>query len=164
VDRVFDKFSCFVFLPRGIADGHGERQGGFAIRKMQATRRRANLHFRGPTLHCRKEFAMKQFLSSLFAILAGSRQVPRAARPRSRVRLHLETMEGRLVPAVITNPAPALVTSPVLTSDHTLTARNPGGPVQPDTPVHGYKWRRPRPYETGPAETKMDHLIVIVVD
>jgi hypothetical protein len=34
-----------------------------------------------------------------------------------------------------------------------------GTPVEPDQPVHGYKWRRPRPYDVG-ADTKYEVMMV----
>ena len=70
-----------------------------------------------------------------------------------RARLHLESMEVRLVAST----SPVASVAPVAAATVTPTpvaADNQGGiiPISPDRPVHGYKWR-PRPWDTAPQPT-----------
>jgi hypothetical protein len=91
---------------------------------------------------------MNWFLRKLRAAF---RQVGgRRAGPRPRgVRLELEAMETRLVPSAAAPMAAVPASTPALTAPVAVLTDGTGGlPVAtPDAgPVHGYKWRRRKPW------------------
>jgi hypothetical protein len=93
---------------------------------------------------------MQQHLARLVAWLKKLGRCRPACRTEWRRRPEIESMEDRLVPsAVVPKPAvPLTHTAPALTAP-VLPAVHPGAGhavAEPDA-VHGYKWRRPRPWE-----------------
>jgi hypothetical protein len=96
---------------------------------------------------------MNRFLSNLIAALRKFRGAsPTSARQR-RARLRVETMEQRMVPSTVT-PVAHATTTPALTAPLLTSTGSDGGvTVDPLQPVHGYKWRRPRPWEMSAGET-----------
>jgi hypothetical protein len=110
-------------------------------------------------------------------------------RPRrtvlTRLRLHVEALENRLVPsgsplsALVAMKTPAYegaLKSPEIKKESKVTVTPHvhkseqqfvplkesdaiGSPVEPDQPVHGYKWRRRWPWEVG-ADAKFEVMPV----
>jgi hypothetical protein len=95
---------------------------------------------------------MKRLLN-LLASLHRRRRRP-AQPPRRHISLQLETLEGRLVPSAARLPLPAPALAPALAAPET-TGGAVTAPVGTEQCVHGYKWRRPHPWDgqsgTGPA-------------
>jgi hypothetical protein len=86
---------------------------------------------------------MTLFLKNLIAALR--RRPARRPSPPRRARLGVEAMEAREVLSTVPMlPTAALVTAPAVHADS--TGGTHGGIATPETPVHGYKWRRPRPW------------------
>jgi hypothetical protein len=83
---------------------------------------------------------MKRLLN-LLASLRRPRRRP-AHPPRLTARLHLENLEGRLVPSASKLPLSPAALGPVLAAPE-ATGGAPTIPISPDRPVHGYKWRKP---------------------
>jgi hypothetical protein len=113
---------------------------------------------------------MKRFLHNLFAAWSRRRQAPRAARPRPPMRLNVEIMEDRLVPAEGLFSALPLSGGALLAASNAQVAPgSPSNPILPEKCVHGYKWRPPRPYpysaEVGkPTAMAADPSLFTIVD
>jgi hypothetical protein len=109
---------------------------------------------------------MNQFVTKLMTVLqqfGGRRCSPQQTR---RFCLRLEAMEDRMLPSTAA-PALALAAAPAaLTGPIAMHADGTGGqPVAtPDRPVHGYKWRRPWPWEVTSGESTQVALKTFVVD
>src|SRR5262249_37722210 len=86
---------------------------------------------------------MQQFLINLFESFYECNRRRSARRPQRPVRLAVEALEDRLVPATVVPQLTVLLTGPAPASPAGETS---GGHVvaEPDQCVHGYKWR-PRP-------------------
>jgi hypothetical protein len=86
---------------------------------------------------------MKRFLTDLVAAVEHAGKRLRDTRRERRAQLSVESLEERL----------ALSGSPL----------GVHGPVLPDRPVHGYKWRRPRwPYAVTPGQpTHVSPAVVV---
>lgn len=93
-------------------------------------------------------------------LLAGKSRKHRSPSPRERrVQLNVEAMEERLVPSAdmflkiegirgeSQHHPPAIVAA--------LSHSGGMDIVEPAQPVHGYKWRRPRPWEVGAQESTL---------
>jgi hypothetical protein len=101
------------------------------------------------TRHSRKEILMQQFLSRLLSGIRkhGSRRPAR--RPARPIQLVLEAMEDRLVPSTAVSGLNASHLAPALTAS--LETSGGHAVASPEQNVHGYKWRRPRPWATSSA-------------
>jgi hypothetical protein len=99
------------------------------------------------TRHSREEKHMYPFLKSLIAAISKFGRRRCAPRQEQRVQLNVETMETRLVPSTMV-PKPAMtLTAPALTASISAHAEGTGGhSVADPEAVHGYKWRRYRPW------------------
>src|SRR5262245_54479820 len=109
---------------------------------------------------------MNQFLTSLMTVLQKFDKRPSPPNQARRVCLSLEAMEDRMLPStaapiLAVAPAPAALTGPIAIQ----TDGTGGLPVAaPDRPVHGYKWRRPRPWEVTSSESTREALKTFMVD
>jgi hypothetical protein len=110
---------------------------------------------------------MKQFLNNLLGGWSRRRQTPRAARPRPPVRLNVETMEERLVATVSAFSAPLSTGTALVAGSAQATPGGTSNPILPEQCVHGYKWRRPRPWtaDSGkPTAMAADPSLFTIVD
>jgi hypothetical protein len=94
----------------------------------------------------------------------------RAAHPK-RAALHVEGLEERLALATAVPSLPVPLTTPALTAPPVVHTDGTGGPTlaDPDRPVHGYKWRRPRPWSyalagSGQSGAEQSPALVVVPD
>jgi hypothetical protein len=82
---------------------------------------------------------MYQFLLRL---LAAARK--HGQRPKGRASLRVESLEDRHMPSTVLSPLAVPMTMPAPTANTETALVQPV--VNPEQAVHGYKWRRPRPW------------------
>ncbi len=91
---------------------------------------------------------------------------PRPSTPQARrLTLRVESLDQRLVPSTVAPKAVIPPATPALIASSPVPTESTGGqPVaEPDKPVHGYKWRRPRwPYQIETAGSAQEKLVVVV--
>jgi hypothetical protein len=107
---------------------------------------------------------MKHFLQTLFVTFSRRRRPPCAARQRPPVRLSVESMEDRLVATVgVVSTSPFSAGAMLPGANAQVAPGTPSDPILPETPVHGYKWRR-RPWWPNSVPTEASTPTVMAVD